>query len=159
MKFLKPIPDLGPCEGRWVTAFGSHRVCPYRACETFESPCGHVHKLCATCVYALERGMGTWDEMDDFLHFGGAKAWATTSEAEIFLGTRVTGGSTDGHNARRWAARRHTSRVPLHVVFAGAAALAALIIVGLPSLVVTGATALGTAAVLYSVAMRYAGGP
>ncbi len=65
-------PDLGPCEGRWITAFGAHRGCPYRAAASFVPPCGNDHPLCVTCVHALECGVGTWDAMGDFLYGCGA---------------------------------------------------------------------------------------
>lgn len=68
MGFLKPLPDLGGCEGRWITAFGTHRLCPYRASASFASPCGHAHRLCTACAYAVECGVGTWDELGDFLY-------------------------------------------------------------------------------------------
>lgn len=65
---MSPSPDLGPCEGRWITAFGTHRGCPYRASASVDPPCGRAHRLCRTCVFALERGVGTWDAMGDFLY-------------------------------------------------------------------------------------------
>jgi hypothetical protein len=66
--FLKPVPDLGACEGTWITAFGTRRLCPYRASTSFAPPCGHAHRLCYACAYALECGAGTWDELADFLY-------------------------------------------------------------------------------------------
>ncbi len=62
------VSDLGACEGRWVTAFGTHRGCPYRASASVAPPCGRVHRLCTACAYALECGVGTWDAMADFLY-------------------------------------------------------------------------------------------
>ncbi len=68
MGFLKRVPDLGACEGKWITAFGKHRPCPYRASTSFAPPCGYAHRLCTACAYALECGVGTWDELADFLY-------------------------------------------------------------------------------------------
>ncbi len=65
---MSPDPDFGPCEGRWITAFGTHRGCPYRASASVAPPCGRAHRLCDTCAWALERGIGTWDAMADFLY-------------------------------------------------------------------------------------------
>lgn len=157
MGFLKAIPDLGLCEGRWVTAFGTHRCCSYRASEAFEPPCGHVHRLCATCVYALERGMGTWDKTEDILPFNAPRnapslpesadgAFLTHPSASAIAAVRK---GSHGRSARR------TERVPLHVAFAGIAAISALIAVGVPSPLVTASTALGAASLLYAVALTH----
>ncbi len=73
---MKPLPDLGPCEGRWITIFGDHRRCDHRATGSVEAPCGHVHRLCATCDYALEHNVGTWDELYDHATRGSGAAVA-----------------------------------------------------------------------------------
>lgn len=157
MRLLKPVPDLGPCEGRWITAFGTPRGCSYRASESYDSPCGHVHRLCATCVYALEQRMGTWDETEDILRFGLASGHVGMQESDG-LGVRESparGTLGEIQVPRHAAARRHAGRVPLHLAFAGIGALAALMIVGLPNLVAAAPLAVGTAVLLYLLALRY----
>ncbi len=77
MGLLKPVPDLGACEGMWITAYGTHRRCPSRASTSAAPPCGQAHRLCYACAYALECGAGKWDELADFLygrHLASARA-------------------------------------------------------------------------------------
>lgn len=157
MRFLEPIPDLGPCEGRWRSAFGSPRACTYRASESFDAPCGHVHRLCATCTFALERGLGTWDETEDELEFGVPPGRGSSSggAGDAPLGPPFTNAFPAVHVRRGRATRRRTEHIPLHVAFAGIGALAALIGVGLSGSVLTAPMALGTATVLYTLALRH----
>ncbi len=157
MSFRKPVPDLGPCEGRWVSAFGVPRECSNRACESFDSPCGHTHRLCPTCVFALERGMGTWDETGDVVRFGMPATGAPTSgtEREGFRASPWTGSMAAARVGKRRAVRRHAERVPLHVALAGICACAALVAVSLRSPAVTGPVAVGTAVLIYSLMLRY----
>ncbi len=154
----KPIPDLGPCEGRWVTIFGDHRRCGYRASESFDSPCGHIHILCATCVYALERGIGSWDELADFVDFGEGSSLGSDPRAvsEGIAAVHPLHATAPFIMKRHRVAGRLTRRVPVHVSLVGIVALAALVIALLPTLVVAAPTAIGTTVVLYVVASRAA---
>lgn len=157
MSFLPPIPDLGACEGRWITVFGTQRLCSYRASASFDAPCGHVHRFCATCVYALERGIGSWDLATDVLYFGEGSGPTETAPVGTQDPALSPAANPVGFGRRKpRSGSRHLARFPVHVVLAGVAAAGALLIALMPTAIVAAPTALATAVLAYAMLSRQA---